>query len=399
MDAPRRRAGRDSMRGRGGGAGCLQGLASAGGRLARRVPFLRRPFIANDRLVLALDSLNHDLEVCLERAIDKDREISIKDREISTKDREISTKDREIGAQKSRVAALEDQLAQQRSLEVLAGRLSLLAGNVAGLATRQDESMRSLHRLLAGAGTGGAVRELYLELLEAALTGMLWEDEAFDPWGDGTYEPAKRSIGRDWPASALTMIGTARMKSLRALVEQALEEGVPGDLVETGVWRGGACIYMRGILAAAGDTTRRVFVADSFRGLPEPDSSRYPEDEGSILHTHEGLAVPRAAVEENFRRFGLLDDQVAFLEGWFKDTLPSAPIDRLAILRLDGDMYESTTDALEALYGKVSPGGFVIIDDYNLWPCTRAVDDFRARHSITEPLHDIDGAGVWWRLE
>src|ERR1044072_2882529 len=85
--------------------------------------------------------------------------------------------------------------------------------------------------------------------------------------------------------------------------------------------------------------------------------------------------------------------------GWFSDTLPDAPIERLAVLRLDGDMYSSTWDALTALYAKVSPGGFVIVDDYHAVPgCKQAVDDFRPRHAIDAPLETIDWAGVFWRV-
>ena len=111
------------------------------------------------------------------------------------------------------------------------------------------------------------------------------------------------------------------------------------------------------------------------------------------------LQVSRADVEDNFRRFGLLDERVVFLEGWFKDTLPDAPIDRLAVLRLDGDMYESTIEALDALYHKVSYGGFVIVDDYFLPPCAKAVNDFRERYGITSPILPIDGWGTYWRVD
>jgi O-methyltransferase len=248
-----------------------------------------------------------------------------------------------------------------------------------------------------GTAARGGSTALYLDLLEASLSGVLQEDDTISPWTDG-YDRTVRVLGRDWPATAATMIGIARMRNLRLLVERVLAEGIPGDLIETGVWRGGACIYMRGVLAAHGDATRRVFVADSFRGLPPPDPSAYPADTDDEHHKVADLAVSRAEVEANFRRYGLLDERVVFLEGWFRDTLPAAPIERLAVLRLDGDMYESTKQALDALYHKVSPGGFVIVDDYVLKPCAQAVDEFRARHGIQAPLRDVDGAAVWWRV-
>lgn len=282
-------------------------------------------------------------------------------------------------------------------LQEITVRLRLLTANLVGLASRQDEGFRALRSNLAVTG-GAPAADLYLDLLEAALTGTLDDDPSVAPWALGAQDHARRSVGHDWPATAPTMIGTARMRNLRMLTQRVLAEGVPGDLIETGVWRGGACIYLRGILAAAGDQDRRVFVADSFRGLPPPDEVAYPADKGDRHHTFAPLAVSRAEVEANFRRFRLLDERVVFLEGWFKDTLPEAPIERLALLRLDGDMYESTIDALNALYAKVSVGGFVIVDDYILRPCAQAVDDFRARHQITAPLVDVDGAAVWWQV-
>lgn len=237
-------------------------------------------------------------------------------------------------------------------------------------------------------------RQTYLNLLENALTGVLYGDK---PMIGENYDPITRSLGRDWPSLAQTMIGTARMRNLRHICETAILDDIPGDFIETGVWRGGACIYMRGILKAYGDTERRVFLADSFRGLPVPNPEVYPADYGDPHHSYHQLVVSRQDVEANFRHYGLLDDRVVFLEGWFKDTLPSAPVERLSVLRLDGDMYESTILALDSLYHRVSPGGFIIIDDYFLQPCAKAVDGFRESHGIVAPLLPIDGWSVWWR--
>ncbi|MFZ1164520.1 TylF/MycF/NovP-related O-methyltransferase, partial [Mycobacterium sp.] len=191
-----------------------------------------------------------------------------------------------------------------------------------------------------GSGRGRLVQR-YLNLLEASLTGIIFEDAPCDYWSDGKFDANKRLLGRDWPSLSFSMIGSVRMRNLRYACETVLLDGIEGDFVETGVWRGGACILMRGILEAYGDGTRRVFVADSFAGLPPPDPENFPADAGDQHHTHSQLEVSRADVEDNFRRFGLLDERVVFIEGWFKDTLPDAPIDRLAVLRLDGDMYES----------------------------------------------------------
>jgi O-methyltransferase len=217
---------------------------------------------------------------------------------------------------------------------------------------------------------------------------------------DATVDLERRAEGRDWPADAETMIGLKRLNNLQSCIEQVLRDEVPGDFIETGVWRGGACIFMRAALQAYGDTTRRVWVADSFEGLPKPDG-RYDQDKGDRhWKKSDFLGVSLDQVKANFSRYALLDDRVHFLKGWFKDTLPTAPIERLAILRLDGDMYASTMDSLQNLYPKLSVGGYVIIDDYGeIHSCRKAVDDFRAANQIETPVIPIDLGGVYWRKE
>ena len=168
--------------------------------------------------------------------------------------------------------------------------------------------------------------------------------------------------------------------------------------IETGVWRGGACIFMRGILKAHGVEDRVVWVADSFAGLPPGDPAKYPKESPAAFDQYADLAVSLAQVQQNFARYGLLDGQVKFLKGWFRDTLPTAPIGKLALMRLDGDLYESTMDALVALYPKLSSGGFAIIDDYNLvQSCNEAVVDFRRERGVQEPLSLIEGGGAFWQ--
>ncbi len=206
-----------------------------------------------------------------------------------------------------------------------------------------------------------------------------------------------RTDGRIWPGYADTMVGMKRLENLQDCIETVLHDDIPGDFIETGVWRGGSCIFMRAVLKAYGVNDRRVFVADSFAGLPRPDSEKYEADAGDKHYTRSFLAVSQETVEGNFRKYDLLDDQVIFLKGWFKDTLADAPIDRLAVLRLDGDMYESTMDSLNNLYTKLSAGGFCVIDDYALENCKRAVLDFRKKHNITEEMISIDWTGMYWR--
>jgi hypothetical protein len=246
-------------------------------------------------------------------------------------------------------------------------------------------------------------RNLYLNLLEQTLSGAILEDVGFSSGLDSApelanaYDAQARRMGSDWPSHAHTMIGLARLRNLRELVTRVLGGKIPGDFIETGVWRGGACIYMRALLAVYGIKDRCVWVADSFEGLPPPDPAKFPADTGSHLHEIGLLAVPMEDVKNNFAKYEMLDEQVRFLQGWFKDTLPTAPIERLAILRLDGDLYESTIQALNALYGKLSSGGFVIVDDYALPGCRRAVEDFRGQHAITDTIQHIDDTAAFWR--
>jgi len=274
--------------------------------------------------------------------------------------------------------------------------------------------------------TTDADRPAVLDLLKRALTGALYEDSDYVLGGKGgvggvkhrianrvgeissalgvemvrkrPYDPKLREHGLDRPGRAESMIGLRRMSNIQDCVESVIQDGIPGDLIETGVWRGGATIFMRAVLLAHGDTARTVWVADSFEGLPKPNAVRYPADEGDGHHEFEDLRVGVDQVKHNFSRYGLLDDQVKFLVGWFRDTLPMAPIDHLAVMRLDGDMYESTIQAFEALYTKLSVGGYCIIDDYGLLPGAKyAVHAFRNSTGITEEIKDIDGVGVYWR--
>mgnify|MGYP003393518046 CR=1 FL=1 len=211
------------------------------------------------------------------------------------------------------------------------------------------------------------------------------------------YNESMRILGCDWPPMAHTMIGIRGLDNLQHCVVEVIKNNIPGDLIETGIWRGGATIFMRAILKAYGVGNRKVWVADSFEGLPKPDEIRYPHDKGDKLYMEQFLAVPVEQVKKNFQKYGLLDSQVIFLKGWFKDTLPSAPIQKLAVARLDGDMYQSTMDALNSLYHRISAGGFIIIDDYGLKGAKAAVDDFRKEHAISDEMIAIEGTRVYWK--
>lgn len=238
----------------------------------------------------------------------------------------------------------------------------------------------------------------YIDILIRAVSNTIYSDVPFGTWGDVAFDEAKRNEGKDWPSSAHSMAGTLRLRNTADLVKIILREGIPGDFIETGVWRGGNCILMRGLLAAWGDRTRVVFCADSFRGLPAPNDEKYPADRGDTLFKYDELAVSKESVMANFNRYGLLDNQVKFLEGWFKETLPKVRGKQFALIRLDGDMYESTQDALENLYDTVPVGGFIVVDDYGaIKACKQAVTDFRNSRNIIDPITSVDWTGVWWR--
>lgn len=238
--------------------------------------------------------------------------------------------------------------------------------------------------------------KLYLDMMKRTLSNIIYADG--DLARNAEFNMRHRAVGRDWPERAHTMIGLARLDNIQKCVEDVIACGVPGHFIETGVWRGGATIFMRAILAAHGVRDRKVFVADSFAGLPPPNAELYPADAGDKHHEQEALAISMEQVQRHFELYGLLDDQVHFLKGWFKDTLPTAPIDKLAVVRLDGDMYESTMDGFNALYDKLSPGGYLIVDDFGAVPaCRKAVEDFRASRGITETIVPIDWTGVYWQ--
>ncbi len=295
-------------------------------------------------------------------------------------------------------------------------------------------------------------RDCYLELLQRALTNVLYEDMSMLVFSNDRicsltqgFELKSRVNGEDVPWQAHTMIGCRRLESLRRCVESVIQNQVPGDLIELGVLRGGASIFMRGVLRAHEDTTRKVYACDTYvprmkltptfrqfalpvvsmlacvpirpfqkwlctefirksGSFPAVDS---PSDELinmtlftlqnlSIMSHHRGTGLDD--VKSNFARYGLLDEQVVFLQGFFSDTLPKAPIERVAVLRLDGDTFESTRDVLALLYQKLSPGGFCIVDDYYAFAdCQRAVDDFRKANGVEDPIIAIDNFGVFWR--
>jgi hypothetical protein len=296
-------------------------------------------------------------------------------------------------------------------------------------------------------------RDLYLDLMKRTVTNIVYQDLPslfFDGEGPvrlaGGFSLPRRVMGEDQPADAHTMVGLRRLENLQHCIEQALSSNVPGDLIETGAFRGGASMFMRAVLKAHGVTERKVFVCDTFleavaprphwilmpllqalASVPSrrwrrklfmmgqwlvgsakafPDSAEPSEDwvEFVVASVRHPSMIPKCGgtglneVKSAFARYGLLDEQVVFLQGFFADTLPDAPIDRLAVIRLDGDTYESTRDGISLLYPKLSEGGFCVVDDYGAFSeCRRAIDEYRQAHKIEDEIIAIDKMGVYWR--
>jgi O-methyltransferase len=259
-------------------------------------------------------------------------------------------------------------------------------------------------RAAAAAPEPDRLRAAYLELLKLCLcdlggtgTTSVWRHT------DGTLmsrelageELAIRAKGVDWPLHGVTMVGLPRLDDLQACVEAVVRDGVEGDVIEAGTWRGGASILARATLDALGDD-RTVWVADSFQGFPAPDGDH--PDRGDLAPVGY-LSVPLEQVRENFARLGY-EDGVRFVPGFFEDTLPGLAGERWSVVRLDGDTYEATWTALASLYPGLAVGGYLIVDDYGaLEECRRAVTDFRERHGIDEPIEEVDWTCVRWRRE
>jgi hypothetical protein len=256
-----------------------------------------------------------------------------------------------------------------------------------------------------------SLRRAYLDLLKLGLcdlvgatTHMVWHHDdgrVFSRELPDEDQRRWRVDGTDWPLNGLTMIGLRRLDDLQRCVESVVADGVPGDLIEAGVWRGGASILMRATLDTLGADDRTVWVADSFQGFPQPESAS--EDHELELHMSaiDYLAPPLDEVRGYFARFGCADG-VEFAPGFFEETMATLRGRQWSVIRLDADSYKATRLALQALYTGLAVGGYLIVDDYyhlHIDVCRRAVDDFRREHGIAEPLERIDSTGARWRRE
>lgn len=185
-----------------------------------------------------------------------------------------------------------------------------------------------------------------------------------------------------------------------------ISEKVPGAFVECGVWLGGSAGLM-GLALKRLKENRGLHLLDSFEGLPEPgpkDGKKAGEYSGG---RGEGRLSPISRCEATlqqvrkflFERLKLDSTRIQFHVGWFQETVPAiaGKLKPIAILRLDGDWYESTKICLEHLYPNLSPGGVLVLDDYYCWEgCRKATDEYRQVHGIVAPLVRVDGDCCYW---
>ena len=249
---------------------------------------------------------------------------------------------------------------------------------------------------------------LYLDVIKKIVLGVIYTE--WQGFLQGNAHPTGET-------GATTMIGLRRLNNLQFLLEETIRLNVPGDFIETGVWRGGATILAAAIFQAYGQTCpsaycRRVFVADSFQGIPPVNLNQFPSDAAHVGSDQMPILQDnsQARVAASFQKLGLLNSEsIVWLEGWFKDTLPQARkegiLSKIAVMRLDGDTYESTWQALVELYDLVSEGGFIIVDDYQDWVgCRKAVNDFLSARQISVKLRPVAHEpgeefirGIWWQ--
>jgi O-methyltransferase len=318
----------------------------------------------------------------------------------------------------------------ERIVDVLSAEFSVESAECLAAVTAVLNDLAAAGLVVAAQPSQDSARDAYLGLLKRAIVGLLdienhlrlgaFVDAAFtgnaNVSGDFIHniryidvdgyealvlaQHAGNTSGNRNIRFAHSFVGLQGLGHIERLAAQIFADSIEGDFVDAGTWRGGTAIYMRALQTAYAQTHRLVWVADSFTGVPKPTSAadlaakldlsteRYPWFYASLRE-----------VRDNFSTYGLLDSGVKFLPGLFADTLPVAPIDKIALLRLDGDLYSSTMDSLNALYDKVVCGGYIIVDDYGLAPCKQAIDEFRASRGITAPIEKISWTIVHWRKQ
>jgi O-methyltransferase len=218
----------------------------------------------------------------------------------------------------------------------------------------------------------------------------------------GTRERLRNRL-HDWQALLLpepyrtvfpyTMVGLPRLRKLHELAESIDDLGVLGDVVECGTCNGGTGAILASV-ACRSSYNRHVWLLDSFEGLPPAG-----EEDGAQAGDYTGFCCGHEdRVREVLRLCTVPDQAVTLVKGWFQDTLPKLSVSRIALLHIDADWYDSVRVVLEHLYDRVSPGGYVVFDDYGYWEgCRKACDELRATRHIRTPLVDVDGVGAYFQ--
>lgn len=196
----------------------------------------------------------------------------------------------------------------------------------------------------------------------------------------------------------LTMVPPLALAHLIRFVDEVVDRRVPGEVVECGVWRGGASFLAAQRLVDRGDRDRTVWMFDSFEGLPPPtdidgDRARAWANDPNGPTYFDNCSADRGAVEATAGRLGLAA-RTRIVAGWFDQTLPAAKaeIGDIALLRIDGDWYDSVRVCLDELYDLVVPGGIIVVDDYFTWDgCAVVVHEFLGARSLP---HRIEKAGT-----
>lgn len=237
-------------------------------------------------------------------------------------------------------------------------------------------------------------RHAYIELIKRAITNYhyLGEDNSFERFRCLTHYDLQQMKWKVDPlARPLTLLSKPQLDLVERSILTLEANGIAGDYIEAGVWRGGVIVLMRALLAAHGIADRKVIAADSFAGIPK--NVRFRHDP---VDTWEDRWIATLdEVKQNIDRFGLLDERIVFVVGFYEDSLKTLADHQLALIRLDSDSYESTDVSLERLYPLLSRGGIVIVDDWHLVACRMAVGKFRSRHGIEDRIL-MQGGNAYW---
>ncbi|MCH9018977.1 MAG: class I SAM-dependent methyltransferase [Proteobacteria bacterium] len=221
--------------------------------------------------------------------------------------------------------------------------------------------------------------------------------EIFDDFppdlGRFTIELIKRT-------SRYTMTSRERISSLEDAVRYIVDGGIPGAIVECGVWRGGSMMAAALTLRDIGETDRELFLFDTFEGMPTPGDedvsvtgkpARPTWNTRLVNGESQWCRCELDVVQANLRATGYDQDRIHFVKGMVEDTLPCDAIEGIALLRLDTDWYDSTKWELEQLFPLLAPGGVLIIDDYGRWQgCRKAVDEYFAENGVNMLLTRVD---------